>query len=235
VIIHQQDELNVKVETAARLGLQVAVHAIGDRAIGMALTAIEKSNLTVPQSQRLRHRIEHASVLNRSLVDRIRDARAIVSVQPHFIVSDVWVPDRVGRERAKLVYPLRLLMRSGATVVGGSDCPVEPIDPLEGIYSAVACAPEGYGERIDAQTAVRMFTKNAAYATHEEKLKGMIEEGKMADLVVLDRNPMKVAPEELRRTNVLATIVGGKLVYTSKRFRAMRTSSVRGQLVRRCS
>lgn len=235
VIIHSQDELNATVETAARLGLQVAVHAIGDRAIRMALTAIEKTNLTVPQSQRLRHRIEHASVLNRSLIDRVKDARAIASVQPHFIVSDVWVPDRVGRERAKLVYALRSLTESGTTVVGGSDCPVEPIDPLEGIYAAVASTPGAYGEHVDAQTAVEMFTKNAAYASHEEKVKGTIEEGKMADLVVLDRNPMKVAPEEIRRINVLATIVGGRLVHASKRFRAMRTSSVRDQLVRRFS
>jgi predicted amidohydrolase YtcJ len=235
VTIHTQDELNALVEKAAGHGLQVAIHAIGDRAIGMALTAIENANLTVPNSDRLRHRVEHASVLNRGLIDRIRRSKVVASVQPHFIVSDPWVPDRVGRERAKLVYPLKSLAKIGPTLVGGSDCPIEPIDPLEGLYAAVASAPEGYGERVNAQTAVEMFTRNAAYATHEEKLKGTIEEGKIADLVVLDRDPLQVPPEEIRSISVLATIVGGKLVYASRRFRAMQTSSAQRRPVRRHS
>lgn len=236
VLIHAQDELNAIVEKAARHGLQVAIHAIGDRAIGMALTAIENAQLTVPNSDRLRHRIEHASVLNRGLIDRIRRLKVVASVQPHFIVSDPWVPNRVGSERAKLVYPLRSLAKKiGPTLVGGSDCPIEPIHPLEGLHAAVASAPEGYGERVDAQTAVEMFTKNAAYATHEEKLKGTIEEGKIADLVVLDRDPLQVPPREIRNIIVLATIVGGKLVYASRRFRAMQTSSAHRRPVRRHS
>lgn len=235
VLIHAQDELNAIVEKAARHGLQVAIHAIGDRAIGMALTAIENAKLTVPNSDRLRHRIEHASVLNRGLIDRIRRSKVVASVQPHFIVSDPWVPDRVGRERAKLVYPLRSLARIGPTLVGGSDCPIEPIDPLEGLHAAVASAPEGYGELVNAQTAVEMFTKNAAYATHEEKLKGTIEEGKIADLVVFDRDPLQVPPEQICSINVLATIVGGKFVYASRRFRAMQTSSAHRRPVRRHS
>ena len=235
VLIHSQDELNTTVQTSARNGLQVAIHAIGDRAIAMALTAIENANLTIPRSKELRHRIEHASVLNRSLIERIRQSKVIASVQPHFIASDVWIPERVGRERAKLVYPLKSLTRVGARVVGGSDCPIEPIDPLEGICAAVSSAPEAYGERVDAKTAVEMFTKSAAYATHEEKLKGTIEEGKLADLVVLDRDPVKVAPEEIPKIKVLATFVGGRLVFASKRFRAMQVSNVRGLLSRRCS
>jgi len=233
VLIHSQDELNATVQKAARHGLQVAVHAIGDKAIGMGLTAIEKADLTVPESSRLRHRIEHASVLNPSLINRIKRAGAIASVQPHFIVSDVWVPERVGPERAKHVYPLRSLTKAGATVVGGSDCPIEPIDPLEGICAAATSTSGGYGESVDTETAVEMFTKNPAYATHEEKLKGTIEEGKMADLVVLDRNPLQVPPEEIRHINVLATVVGGRLVYASKRFQAMKAANVRGRPVRR--
>jgi predicted amidohydrolase YtcJ len=235
VLIHSQDELNAIVERAARHGLQVAIHAIGDRAIGMALAAIENTNLVVPQSDRLRHRIEHVSVLNHGLIDRIKRAGAIVSVQPHFIASDVWTPDRVGPERAKLVYPLRSLTDIGALVVGGSDCPVEPIAPLEGIYAAVCSTTGGYGERVNAQTAVELFTKKAAYATREEKLKGTIEQGKMADLVVLDRDPLQIPPEEIRNINVLATIVGGKLAYTSNRFRAMQTPTERHRPVRRRS
>jgi len=227
VLIHSQDELNTTVQTAARNGLQVAIHAIGDRAISMALTAIENANLTTPGSEELRHRVEHVSVLNLSLIERFRQSKTIASVQPHFITSDAWVPERVGLERARLVYPLRSLDNAGARMIAGSDCPVEPIDPLEGICAAVHSAPQTYGERVDTYTAIGMFTKKAAYATHEERLKGTIEKGKLADLVMLDRDPFAVAPEEIRKIRVLATIVGGRLAFASKRFRAMQVSNVR--------
>ena len=117
-------------------------------------------------------------------------------------------------------------------VVGGSDCPVEPIDPLEGISAAVTSATSDYGERIGAQAAVELFTKKAAYATHEEKVKGTIHEGKMADLVVLDGDPLKVPQGKIR---VLSTVVGGRIVYSSKRFQTMKTSNGRGRLTRRHS
>ena len=233
VLIHPQDELNAMVESAARDGLQVAIHAIGDRAISMALTAIENANMTVPKSRRLRHRIEHVSVLNHELIERISHERPVVSVQPHFIVSDSWVPARVGQERARLVYPLKSLIQSGATVVGGSDCPVEPIDPLEGIYAAVLSTSRGYGQSVDPRTAVQMFTKNAAYATSEENVKGTIQKGKIADLVILDRDPMKVPSDEIPKIRVLATIVGGKIVHKSKDFLPKPISSGRDQRSRR--
>ncbi len=235
VQIHSQDELNSIVESASRHGFQVAIHAIGDRAIAMALTAIENARLAVPQSDKLRHRIEHASVLNPDLIKRIKRAKVIASVQPHFIPSDPWVPARVGRERAKLVYALKSLMKSGAVVVGGSDCPVEPIDPLEGISAAVTSATEDYGERIDTQHALEMFTRNAAYATHEEKLKGTIHEGKAADLVVLDHDPLHVPPKEIRKIRVLATVVGGRIAYASNEFQAMRPLDGRYRPTRRRS
>jgi predicted amidohydrolase YtcJ len=201
----------------------------------MALTAIENARHLVPECDKLRHRIEHVSVLNPDLIKRIKRARVIASVQPHFISSDVWVPARVGRERAKFVYPLRSLLGSGATVVGGSDCPVEPIDPLEGISAAVTSATSDYGERIGAQAAVELFTKKAAYATHEEKLRGTIREGKMADLVVLDRDPLEVPLGKIGEIRVLSTVVGGRIVYSSKRFQTMKTSNGRGRLARRHS
>jgi len=235
VLIHSQDQLNSIVESASRQGFQVAIHAIGDHAIAMALTAIENARIAVPECDSLRHRIEHVSVLNPDLIKRIRPARVIASVQPHFIPSDSWVPARVGAERAKFVYALKSLLKSGATVVGGSDCPVEPIDPLEGISAAVTSATGDYGERVSIQEALEMFTKKAAYATHEEHVKGTIHEHKMADLVVLDRNPLMVSPEEIRKIKVLATVVGGRIMYASRRFRAMKVSSGRHRPARRRS
>jgi len=235
VLIHSQDQLDSIVESASRRGFQVAIHAIGDHAISMALTAIENARHLVPECDKLRHRIEHVSVLNPDLIKRIKRARVIASVQPHFISSDVWVPARVGRERAKFVYPLRSLLGSGAMVVGGSDCPVEPIDPLEGISAAVTSATSDYGEGISAQAAVELFTKKAAYATHEEKLKGTIREGKMADLVVLARDPLAVPSGKIGEIRVLSTVVGGRIVYSSKRFQTMKTSNGQGRLARRHS
>jgi len=235
VIIHPQDELNTIVESSVRNGLQVAIHAIGDRAVNMALTAIENANLAVSGSSGLRHRIEHASVLNRDLINEIKRSKVIASIQPHFIASDAWVPRRVGQERARFVYPLKSLAKNAAIVVAGSDCPVEPIDPLRGIYAAVAPVSRGYGEQVDTWTAIEMFTRNAAYATHEEKLKGTIEEGRMADLVVLDRNPLVVPPEEIPKIKVLAAMVGGRFVYVSRRFRARRVSSGQRRPVQRRS
>ena len=117
--------------------------------------------------------------------------------------------------------------------IGGSDCPVEPIDPLEGIQAAVAKVSESYGEQVSTRAAVEMFTKNAAYATHEEKSKGSIEVGKVADLVVLDRNPFRVDTDEISKIKVLATIVGGRIVYASEAFRAMQLRSGRDQRARK--
>jgi predicted amidohydrolase YtcJ len=198
----------------------------------MALSAIENANHAVPSSVELRHRIEHASVLNKELIDRMKRAKIIASVQPHFKVSDIWVPQRVGADRAKLVYALRSLSRRCVTI-GGSDCPVEPIDPLEGIHAAVTEVSESYGEQVSPRAAVEMFTKNAAYATHEEKLKGSIEVDKLADLVVLDRDPLQVDTHETNKIRVLATIVGGRIVYASGTFRAMQLRSGQGRRAQR--
>jgi hypothetical protein len=199
----------------------------------MALTAIEDARHVVPHCDKLRHRLEHVAVLNPDLIKRIRKVGVIASVQPHFIPSDPWVPARVGHDRAKFVYAIRSLLRSGATVVGGSDCPVEPIDPLEGIYAAVAPAPDDYGQRISAQAAIELFTKNAAYATHEEKMKGTIREGKIADLVVLDRNPLKIPPEHIRKIKVLSTVVAGRAIYETRKFQTIRISNGRHRPSRR--
>ncbi len=227
VLIYDQDELNAIVESAAHQGFQVAVHAIGDRAIAMALSAIEYANSTVPHSAELRHRIEHLSVLNAELINRIRRVKIIASVQPHFKVSDTWVVRRVGAHRAQPVYALRSLEKCSVTMIGGSDCPVETIQPLKGIHAAANEVSKNYGEQVSQRTAVEMFTKNAAYATHKEKLTGTIEVGKLADLVVLDRNPLDVDPVEIRKIKILATIVGGRVVYASKMFRRMLFTSGR--------
>jgi len=211
IMLYTQKKLNTLVMKAHKADFQLAIHAIGDRAIDMALTALENALKEAPKKNH-RHRIEHASVLNKRLIQRMKKLKVIASVQPHFVVSDFWVADRVGPTRAGWVYPFKTLIQEGVLTTGGSDCPVEPIDPLLGIWAAVVreAFPE---ERITVDDALRLYTVNAAYASFEEDVKGSIDVGKLADLVVLSREPYEVSPNEIRDVKVEMTIVGGKVVY----------------------
>jgi predicted amidohydrolase YtcJ len=214
VIIYGQKQLDEIVAEAQGSDFQVAVHAIGDRAIGMSLEAIAKAVSTPPRKQ-LRHRIEHASVLNPELIKRLGESGLIVTVQPHFLVSDFWVGQRLGPSRARFTYPFKSLLQAGLIVVGASDCPVEPLEPLLGIAAAVnRQGPEA----LLAEDAIALYTKNAAYASFEENLKGTIAPGKYADLVVLEKDPSKVRSSGIGRITVLMTLVGGRIVYRSPVF-----------------
>ena len=211
IVLYTQKKLNTLVMKAHEAGFQLAIHAIGDRAVDMALTALEKALKEAPKKNH-RHRIEHVSVLNERLIQRMRKLKVIASVQPHFVVSDFWVADRVGSARARWVYPFKTLIQEGVLTTGGSDCPVEPIDPLLGICAAVAreAFPE---ERITVDDALRLYTVNAAHASFEEDVKGSIDVGKLADLVVLSHEPHEIPPNEIKDVKVEMTIVGGKVVY----------------------
>ena len=211
VAIYSQGKLDEIVADAHASGFQVAVHAIGDRATRMALESLGKVNHGTGQ-RHLRHRIEHASVLNRELIRRLKRTEVIVTVQPHFVVSDFWVDQRLGPERARFTYPFRSLLGAGLVVVGSSDCPVEPLSPLTGIGAAV---DRDGPEAVVADDAVLLYTRNAAYASFEEHLKGTIAPGKYADLVVLEKDPCSVHPREISAIRVLMTIVGGRVVYRS--------------------
>ena len=174
------------------------MHAMGDQAIDMTLTAIEKALVEVPRKNH-RHRIEHASVLNNDLIQRIKKLGMIVSVQPKCVISEfsVWSAiNRLGSKRARLLYPLKTLTKEGILVIGGSDCPMEPLSPLLGIQAAVTRQffPE---ERITVDEALRMYTVNAAYASSEESIRGSIEEGKLADLTILSGDPKTISPNKI--------------------------------------
>jgi predicted amidohydrolase YtcJ len=136
----------------------------------------------------------------------------VASVQPHFVVSDFWVVERVGVERARWVYPFKTLMKSGVVVASGSDCPVEPINPLLGLWAAVA-RKSFVEESLTVEEALRTYTVNAAYASFSEDWFGRIEAGKFADFVVLSDDLLKISPEKIRDVRVEMTVVGGKIVY----------------------
>lgn len=212
MMLYSQRSLNKMVLMAHRAGFQLVIHAIGDRAVDMVLKAYEKT-LRASQREDHRHRIEHASVLDEKLVQRVKKLDIIASVQPHFVVSDFWVEKRLGKARARWTYPFRTLIREGVIVAGGSDCPVEPISPLLGIYAAVSrkTFPQ---QRITVKEALRIYTINAAYASFEEEIKGSVEAGKLADLVVLSDDLRKIEPSKIKDVEVEMTIVGGKTVYT---------------------
>jgi len=216
MMLYTQSELNRLVLKAHESGLQLAVHAIGDRAMESVLEAFEKALRKKPRKNH-RHRIEHCSVVTPDMIKRMKRLGLIASVQPHFVVSDFWVVDRVGKTRARWVYPFNSLMKEGLTVVAGSDCPVEPINPILGIWAA-ASRKSFTEETIGVEDALKAYAINAAYASFGEDKRGTIETGKFADLTILSDNLLKVPPNEIKNVKVEMTIVDGKIVYLSKQF-----------------
>ena len=215
-----EEPLRRLVRRAHRAGFQVALHAIGDRAVKMALDAIEHIG---HEARARRHRIEHAEVVNPADVQRFLASGVIASMQPSQLISDLrWLVERLGRERLAAVFPWRRLADSGARVIFGSDWPVEPLNPLLGMFGATATlAAEGLpslGLRAEAQMdpedALTAFTVGPAYATFEESLKGTIIAGHLADLAVLTGDPTRVPAEEIPNLAVDYTIFDGKVVYS---------------------
>lgn len=209
---HEVDALTARVRKA---NLQLIIHAMGDQAIDLALNAFEKvSGKASPRNHR--HRLEQAAVINEGLIQRMKKLEVIVSVQPHVIVSEfaVWsAAEHLGPSRVRWLYPLRTLLREGIRVSGGSDCPMEPLNPLSGIQAAVT-RNFFTEERITVDEALRIYTVNAAYSSCEENIKGSIEKGKLADITVISRDPLTVQPNEIEAIDVELTIVGGRVVYS---------------------
>jgi predicted amidohydrolase YtcJ len=210
-----QEEMKTAATKILKMGLQLVIHAMGDKAVDAALSAIEQASKEAPRKD-ARNRIEQAAVLNEELINRMKMQKVIVSVQPRVVASEfsVWsATEHLGTERARWLYPLKTLLKKGIRVVGGSDCPMEPLNPLLGIQAVVTREffPE---ERITVGEALCMYTVDAAYSSGEENIKGTVETGKLADLTVLSHDPRKVPPNEIENITVEMTIVGGKVVYS---------------------
>jgi len=213
MLLYSQRALENLVLRAHKAGFQLAIHAIGDRAVGGVLKAYEKALKIFPRADH-RHRIEHCSVLNASLIKRMRRLGVIASIQPHFVVSDFWVVSRVGKKRARWVYPFRTLLRKGLVVVSGSDCPVENISPLLGIWAAAT--QNKPKERMTADEALASYTVTAAYASFDEDKRGSVEAGKLADFTLLSASLHSVCSNQVKKALVKMTIVDGKLVCARK-------------------
>jgi predicted amidohydrolase YtcJ len=210
-----EKDLTKLVKAAQHAGFQACVHAIGDKAISTALNAF-KSASQGNSVNLWRHRIEHASVLNKQLVKRLKNLKLIASIQPHFVISDFWVKARLGSARARWTYPFKTLIQNGVLITGGSDCPVEPIDPLFGVF-ALAARESFPEERVNVEEALKVYAQNAAYASFEENTKGSVEPGKLADFAILSQNPLTVSPKKIKDIQVEMTIVGGKIVFSKKK------------------
>jgi len=213
VPVVKPEELKEMLKTVSRYGWQPAVHAIGDAALELYLKILKEIGHVN------RPRVEHASVTPPDLLEEMRELDVVPVVQPHFVISDFWIIDRLG-ERAKYVYLFKTMIKKGLKVAFSTDAPVEPSDPLETIHAAVTRG-EGLvklfeitpGEKLSIREALEAYTIGSSLACRLENMCGTIREGSLADIVVLNRDPYKVNLSELKNIRVLATIVDGRVVY----------------------
>ncbi len=215
MLLYSQKQLERLVKKAHEADMQLAIHAIGDRAIEVVLKTLEQVLEKTPR-KKSRHRLEHVSVLDFQSIKKMKKLGIVASIQPHFIVSDFWVTNRLGEARARWTYAFKSQIKNRVVTTGSSDAPIESVSPILGIYAAVAreTFPE---ERLTVDEALRLYTASAAYGSLEENVKGSIENGKLADLTVLSQDPYKTNPNQIKAIKVEMTIVGGRVVYTRKR------------------
>ena len=210
-----EEKLYDIVSQAHKAGFQLAIHAIGDRAIHMVLDSMERMLKETPRRDH-RHRIEHASLLDNKSIGRMNNLGVIASVQPIFMAPDMdWMLEPLGHNRAtELGERYRTLLNAGVTVTAGSDCPADStMSPLMGIQSAVTRHGFVPVEKITVEQALSLYTINSAFASFEEESRGTIQVGKQADLVVLSGDPMGISPDKIGDIKVDMTIVNGEVVY----------------------
>jgi predicted amidohydrolase YtcJ len=219
------DAFEKMVITADRYGFQIGTHAIGDKANNWVLNAYEKAG-QINGKRDSRHRIEHAQNLQFSDIPRFAQLGVIASMQPTHCISDKrFCEKRIGTERAKGAYAWKSLADVGAQLAFGTDYQVEPLNPMEGLYAAVTrkdrLGEEGDGwhpeQKISMEKAIEYYTLGAAYSQFMENRKGRIKAGFLADIVLLDKDLLTLPENDIMKTRVAYTIVGGKIVYTSEK------------------
>lgn len=215
------EHLREVVGKAARAGIAVFAHAIGDRANREVLDAIEASR-QAGEGAHLRHRIEHVQIIHPDDVPRLARLGVVASMQPIHATQDMDLADALWGTRSDHAYAFRRLLDAGAALTFGSDAPVEVMNVLTGIHAAVtrrradgSPGPEGWypEQRLTVTEAVHAYTAGPAYASGEEAIKGSLTPGKRADLVVLSRDIFAIDPMELLHTEVVATLLDGEFVY----------------------
>ncbi len=219
--MYTQDKLDEIIAAAHNSDMQVAIHCIGDKTLDMVLDAIEKAVKENPRKDP-RHTIIHCQIADDRLLNRLLELKVIACVQPIFLNYDLHMAEpRLGKERLKNSYNWKSMLGKGVNVAFGSDCPVELPDVLPGIYSSVTrkdlngYPQEGWmpEQRISVCQALYGYTLGSAYESFEENIKGSIEIGKLADMVILSKDLYEIEPEKIKDVEVLMTFVNGKLVY----------------------
>ena len=223
LFVTPEDSLRAWIGAADSAGLQVVVHAIGERANGVLLQIFDSvAQAHGPRDRRFR--VEHAQHLRREDIERFAKLGVIASMQPYHAIDDGrWAEKRIGPERIKTTYAFRSLLDRGAVLAFGSDWTVAPIDPILGIYAAVTRRtldgkhPQGWvpREKITVEEALQAYTGGNAYGVFAEGRRGRLAPSYLADLVLLDRDLTRIPPEEIEQAQVKATVVGGRVVYSA--------------------
>jgi hypothetical protein len=222
LLVTPEDSLRAWIAGADSAGLQVVVHAIGERANRLLLDIYDSVGKAHGPRDR-RFRVEHAQHLRRGDIARLARSSVVASMQPYHVIDDGrWAQKRIGPERIKTTYPFRSLLDIGARLAFGSDWTVAPIDPLLGIYAAVTRRtldgknPNGWvpEEKITVEEALRAYTATNAYGVFAERTRGKLAPGYQADLVVLDQDLTAIPPEAIERVGVRMTVVGGKVAFS---------------------
>ena len=219
---YTQEQVNEVVKVAYDAGYQIATHCIGDGANNQMINAYEAAIKANPRDDH-RLRIEHFQILTPDDLERALDMGILPAMQFTHATSDSnMAEDRIGSERIKTAYAWRTVLDAGSIIIGGSDAPVEKVNPFHGLYAGVtrmtrAGEPEGGwypGQKVTREEALKAFTIWAAYGQFEEELKGSLEPGKLADFIVIDRDYMTCPEADIKDIQVLATYVGNELVYS---------------------
>ena len=228
---YEAAKLNDMTKERVLAGFQVGFHAIGDKGVQMALDAFAESEKAAREAHvkaadggdDFRLRVEHAQVTNLAEIAQFKQLKVIASMQPSHVLTDMrWAQDRLGPKRAATSYAWLSFLNKGVGLAFGTDYPVEPVTPFRGLYAAITRKSENGkqeyfpAERLTIDQAITAYTAGSAFAEFEEKEKGKLVPGMLADFIVLDRDVTAVSPEKLLGTKVLRTVVGGKTVYEPK-------------------
>ncbi|MFC2169304.1 amidohydrolase [Acidobacteriota bacterium] len=206
---YEEEEFYEMVAKAHMNDFPVGVHAIGDKGVNWVLNAVEKAQLKHGKKG-LRHRVEHNTVILMEDTKRFNELGVIGSMQPNITGNQAYRERRLGKERAHRVDMWRTLLDNGAMLCWGTDWPVSTINPMFNLYQIVTRYPE---QRLSMAEAIKYYTFGPAYGSFEEDIKGTLEKGKLADMVVLSQDLFTIDPEDITKTEVLYTILGGKIVH----------------------
>jgi predicted amidohydrolase YtcJ len=227
-LTEKEEAIQPMLEAALKRGIQVETHAIGDRANRRILDLYEKALAAVPAAKRQvrepRWRVEHAQIVNPIDIPRFARLGIIPSMQPSHAIGDLFfAPSRLGLQRLEGAYAWQSFIKSGTIIAGGSDAPVERGEPMIEFYAATARKSirgetgEGWHpeQAVSREQALKMFTLWPAFAAFQEKIKGSIEPGKLADFTILSADIMKIPEPEILQTRCIMTIIGGEIVYNN--------------------